>query len=231
MKIPQHLLQFGTLALFSSMIGNLVFFRGGIFDDRLSQHNWFSQAQQDSIQPPWFDRVQFEQILRETMADRLASGYTMEDNIVVYGGVPSVQKKKNAKKKPGALNEIDLKSAIQYDTLRSLNVLRTRYEVAHLSKQEARDYKRIFSNFRKEKLTEYHVLPIESDSSLVLSRLRYGPQHFSQLSEQEKTRFKFVLDSLSRPKMLYSGVGPEYFLKAADTTRAIKIVKTEKMPQ
>ncbi|MBC7778216.1 MAG: hypothetical protein H7246_22475 [Phycisphaerae bacterium] len=232
MKLPPRLLQFGTLALFSSMIGSLVLYRGGIFEATPSLPTWFSQVKQDSLQPPWFDSVQFKQILRETTQERLSS-----ENFLMYGSKsappapPPPQKKKKRERKPAELEAV---VGTRFDTLIAMNILRTRYDVAHLSVEEAPEFRQIYAALQTGR-SGYEELRVSfadpnsdrADSSLALAILRYGPQHLPRLSEQEKARFKVVLDSLTRPRMMSSKSGV-IFISAVDTTQAIKIVKSEK---
>ncbi len=235
MKLPQRILQIGTLTLFSSMIGSLVLYRSGLFESAPSQPTWFSEAKQDSVPQPWFNSVQFKQILREMTQERLSS-----ENFLMYGSKsappapPPPQKKKKGKRKP---SEVEAAVATRFDTLMAMNILRTRYDVAYLTNEEAREFRQIYadlqtgtSGYEGVRVSLADPNPDRADSSLALMTLRYGPQHLPRLSEQEKARFKVVLDSLTRPRLMSSKSGM-IFISSIDTTQAIKIVKSEKRPQ
>jgi hypothetical protein len=234
MKLPQRLLQLGTLAFFSSMIGSLVLYRSGFFEATPTLPSWLSLIEQDSLQPPWFDSVQFKHVLRETTQERLSSDLRMFGSKSAPPAPPPPRKKGKGEKQSTALAELRLDNATAQDSLIALDILRTRYLVAHLSDQEIADFQKVYAVFRGDKQRVEDYLSLNSgvyfrgrDSSLALERLMYGPKNLPRLSEQEKARFIVVLDSLTRPRMMSSKSG-RIFISPVDTTQAIKIVMSEK---
>jgi hypothetical protein len=219
MKLPHRILQFGTLALFSSMIGSLVVYRGVSFESIPIQSP--ATLKRDSLPEPWFDSIQFQQILRETIQSRLSSASPQQK-----------RKRKRNRVEPEVL-EIK-KHAYQGDTIVAMKILHTRYAVAHLSPQEVLDFQQMYAAIIKDKENPrmrhdgYYLY--RTDSTDALNMLRYGPQHYSNLSEEERLRFKIVWDSLNRPRMMSSKTGIIFF-SSMDTTRAIQIVKSEKSPK
>ncbi len=234
MKLPQCLLQFGTLALFSSMIGSLVLYRSGIFEANPLPLAGHFDIRQDSLQPPPFDSVQFKQVLREILAQK------PEDNFRMLGSksappVPPPPPKRIKGRRvstdlPGGLS---LEAATLTDTLIAMEVLNIRLAFSQFSDVEAAQFRRLYADLQVEKsmLGEFRFLYPEPalfrDSSVALMKLIYGPQHLPYLSAQEKIRFQVVLDSLTRPRMMSSKSGI-IFISSIDSTLALKIVKSEK---
>lgn len=234
MKKSQRLLQFGTLALFSSMIGGLVLYRSGMFDTKPLPPKGFFEVYQDSLQPPPFDSIQFKQVLREILAEKSFADLRM------YGTKsappapppPSPQKAKG-KKKSTDLSLVNLDAATSKDSLEAMEVLQTRHAITQLPGKEATLFRQFYSDLREEKkwAGDYRFshfgLAMYRDSSLALAKLFYGPQHLPTLSIEEMNRFQAVLDSLTRPRMMSSKSGI-IFISSIDSTLALKIVKSEK---
>lgn len=234
MKLPQRLLQVGTLALFSSMVGSLVLYRSGFFEPAPSEQISLLNEKTDSLPQPWFDSVQFRQVIQQVTQTR--KGF--EPVIYSSKSAPpfpmpppkTMDKSKSAETSARTREEI----ALSFDTLVALSILRTRYEVAHLSAQDAQAFQRIYADREKTTRSEVYYYKywgdpvfLSGDSSIALVRLKYGPQHLPLLSSEEQARFQFVLDSLTRPRMMSTKSGI-IFLSAVDTMQAIKLVKSEK---
>ena len=198
----------------------------------------FAKMLHDSLQPAWFDSAQFNHILRETIQERLLSS-----DIRMFGSKsappapPPPSKKAKDIRKSAELNEIGVEYASQIDSMKAMDILRTRYEVEHLSDQELVEFNQLYSILLADRrgwddyrwLHSVHYFP-PVDSSLVLAKLKYGPQHLPKLSEREKLRFKSVMDSLTRSPMIMSSK-TVILISSADTIQAIKIVKAEKHPK
>ncbi len=240
MKLPQRMLQFGALALFSSMIGGLVLYRGGILTPNTNTPSWFAKVKQDSLQPPWLDTVQLKQILQEINKEH-QSYYNSRSWMYGSKSAPPAPptRIKRGKAKKNTAESSDPVSIMPYesDTIVAMDILRTRYEVAHFSDKDAADFKQLYAAFQAEDngFEEYYqsnlvTLSFGRDSTRALEKLKYSPQHLPQLSQQEMIRFESVLDSLTRPRMMSSKTGI-IFISAFDTTQAIKIVKAEKRSQ
>ena len=239
MKLPQRILQMGTLALFSSMIGSLVLYRGGVFESKPSQQQDLAKVWQDSLQPPWFDSAQFNQVLRETVQERLATiDFRMFGSKSAPPAPPPPRKKNKGKNKSTEQTDaVNSNAATRWDSLIAMDILRTRYELGHLSNQEATEYQAVYASLLLAKDGDWNKVDFSSnpyaggwDSSFALAILKYGPQHLPRLSAKESARFQIVLDSLMQPRWMSSKSGL-IFTSAFDTMDAIKIVKEEKRSQ
>jgi len=145
MKLPQRLLQLGTLALFSSMIGSLVIYRGGFFDPSPPR----VKLEQDSLQPPWFDSLLFKRILRETVEQSFMDN---GQRIYVLNGAPSApppQKKKGKKKHT---NDDGVRIATPADSLHAMEILRSFYELTHLSESEQQRFQIVLDGLTRPRM-------------------------------------------------------------------------------
>lgn len=233
MKTSQRLLQFGTLALFSSMIGSLVLYRSGVLDSSPSGPTSSFTAPYDTIQPPPFDSVKFKQVLREIIAQKPIEYFRMSGTKSAPPAPPPPPPKARGRKKSTDYSWVNLETATRADSSAAMEVLHTRHTVANLSKKDAALFRQFYTDLQHEKrwVGDFwfsdNASNVVSDSSVALARLFYGPQHLPTLSAEELNRFQVVLDSLTRPRMMSSKSGI-IFISSIDSTLALKIVKSEK---
>jgi len=229
MPFPHRLLQIGTLALFSAMIGGLVLFQCGVFAPEkvpVAQDSLPPTVERDSTQMRSalvavrqshlsmmssskvglvFDRVYYEAAERATPSEKLVYGDT------IFGGYVL----------PLAM-EAFLKDFSHDDTLKAIEVLRMRHDLTKLSLPELRDFRdecqRMHNIFSQGKIYD----SLEAWRAMKLRSMRNAP-----LSPEDQLRFQTILDSLLRPRMMSSKSGL-VFPQRADSTEALKILTAEK---
>ena len=230
MKKSQRLLQFGTLALFSSMIIGLVLYRGGMLNSKaIYTYFEYGQVLKDTLPPPWYDQEQFDKIIRIRKGHRSETERMFSSKMAPPIPPPHPDNRQS-------FYSLGFPDDAKYDSLLATTILQTRYEIAQFSPEEAKKFKQIHQSLlsSKEKQEKDRFFPIDPnlylDSAFVLTKMKYGPQQLVALSSQEKSRFQVVLDSLTRPRMMSSKSGI-IFISSIDSTLALKIVKSEKRPK
>lgn len=229
MQLPQRLLQIGTLALFSTMVGGLTLFQSGTFKPEQPL------VEPDSLVPAaWLDSAKFRGAMVDVKRSRMYSskvGLVLDDSY--YGAAkraPLSEKLRYGDTIFGWYQrelaiEAYLKDFSHDDTLQALEVLRMRRDVAELNLVEALDFQ------MKCKQTAYYgfdrrTWPSVEDSLQVwkqMNRLRSE----SALSASDQRRFRAILDSLLRPRMMSSKSGI-VLPHPIDSTEALKILAAEK---
>lgn len=232
MPLPHRLLQIGTLALFSSMIGGLVVFQSSAFTperplmrlDSLPPAGWSDSARMRSALVSVrqshlsmmssskvglvFDKVYYEAAERATPSEKLLYGDTIFRGYV----------------RPLAM-EAFLKDFSHDDTLQALDVLRMRRDISELNLVEALDFQ---MKCEQTAYQDFHrrMWPSVEDSLQIWRRMN-RLRSVSALSAPDQHRFRTILDSLLRPRMMSSKSGL-VFPQQTDSTEALKILTAEK---
>ena len=119
------------------------------------------------------------------------------------------------------------------DTLRAMELLRMRYEVARFYGPDSLRFKGKFKELQKQGWPSrkgIYFPASTNDSIVVWQQLRYGPERVAQLPAPDQHRFQTILDSLLRPRMMSSKSGL-VFPQPIDSTEALKILASEKRPK
>ena len=206
MQLPHRLLQIGTLALFAAMIGGLVFYQSGAVKQEQPS------MVRDSVEATaWFDSVRFQKALKHAYISRFPSSKVA----IVFKPV------KTANAPKGSVEEFFQVS--RQDTLRAIDMLRMRHEVAKLALPDALEFE-MKCNLRRIKNGNW----VSTEDSLGFwEQLKFHPQRVAQLSSEEGLRFRTILDSLPKP---YGYDGLQYRMKY-QVPQALKILAAEKWPR
>lgn len=224
MQRPQRLLQIGTLVLFSTMIGGLTLFQSGTFQPEQPL------VEPDSLAPPtWLDSASFQSMLlyvRQLRSER--------DRWMSSSKSGRVFDKKDAdtvrvtKRRIAGFMEFS-----HSDTLRAMELLRMRYEVASSYPFDSLRFKGKLQEVKKQggqRIWSLYLPAPTNDSIVAWEQLRYSPERVPQLPTPDQHRFRVILDSLLRPRMMSSKSGL-VFPQPIDTTEALKILAAEKLPK
>lgn len=224
MQLPHRLLQIGTLALFSTMIGGLTLFQSGTFKPEQPL------VKPDSLAPAaWLDSATFQSMLLHVRKFRREHERRMSSS---KSG--RVFDKKDAdtvrvtKRRIAGFMEFS-----HSDTLRAIELLRMRYEVSRFYQPDSLRFKGKLKEVKKQgrqRIWSLYLPASTNDSIMAWEQLRYAPERVSQLPASDQYRFQTILDSLLRPRMMSSKSGL-VFPQPMDSAEALKILAAEKRRQ